>query len=450
MKINFFKNNKEIQAAIDESADRIYKKQRFQVKLLGVKNIFNKASNNFFGFNISSNEFNVNIDKHLKRISKAKKNDGYVRRSSSNLRMKSMADGYQFIGNVKVLKRVKKEFEKRINLFDSNIDSFIRDILSGIIDYANVYINRIESKKFGVGYYIMPSLGWTVKEKLGYEAVSWTYDSQDIFNKEFSYKKIFHLTYNKEKHEIFGTPMLLAGLDDVQILRDLEDASASDYINSTNKKIMFKVGTDQMPGSEKDIEELQAYLNSTDPDDDYIFTNRVTTDVLSYDFKEPGSVLENARKRAFSTISSSESGMGFAAMGRQESETQSEEENLLIEDIKTAIAQEINIKILKDVVFDLYGYVSLDNMVTIQFNKNFGLQEKIEKHTMALFQSGIIDFDEMRTLIGRKDKSFDKSKTFQEMYGNKNNEKNINANQNKTDPENQYGKRGTSKKSKKN
>jgi hypothetical protein len=314
---------------------------------------------------------------------------------------------------------------------------------------------------------LMPTRGWSAKATLGPMVTKWEF--QPRLNNSLHYysnKEIIHLTYNKETDDVFGTPFVLSVLEDVQLLRDLEGSALEDYFQNMNKRTVVYVGNDQMPATEDEISKVTNFLSNLGADEDLVLSGRCKVEVLETQMNEPSLITDTLQKRIFAGLMASETQMGVSGAGRQDADTQAQKEIITVEEFQENLEDQLNNTLIRELCLEAFGSFEGENLVLIKFGKSFDQAERINNHYMNMFLSGAIDFSELRRMIQMPELDFDESKSFMaikqeyekkmvELQGKitaENNKasaaaKSINS---KAQPENQNGKKTSSKPSVKN
>lgn len=366
-----------------------------------------KKLKSFFGLNTFENrEFNleqdesVEIDDLIRMISKAKKTDGYIARTSNSILQKSLKTGW-FFESKKDSNATKIEEKFYDLLLDSGLNprSFVRQLLKNLIDYSNVFIFKkySEDKKLE-SLCIFPSKGWKPLKVIGEHVLEWEFSIGEKSLK-FSDEQVVHIHYNKETHEIFGTPFMSSVLEDVQLLRNIESASIEDYWKYLSKKTIIQVGEKNSPGSQKEIEAVQRTLSGLDADEDLVVSSRVNVKIIEPSYHSPDFILGTMRERALAGLLSSNSQMGMSGNGRQDADTQETRESITVEDFQENLEDQLNNSIIKELVLECYGVYNYKNAVFFKFRKSQNDYERANNHFLNLYNSGVISFDELRNKI---------------------------------------------------
>lgn len=439
---------------MDQILNDMSKKQRktlTQKLVEGISKVFTVKYTGKYYF--ASVGFRTNINDIIELVSRAKKTDGYITRTSNNILQNSLKTGYYFDG-------IKDNFAKKIEtkfinlLFRSGYvpRTFLRESLKNLIDYSNLFIVKIRKEGKGSNevlhqLVIMPSFGWTVKETLGAKVVTWEFDN-GTSTTEYDTDDIIHITYNKESHEVFGTPIVMSTLEDVQILREVESRAIEDYFDSVLKKTVFQVGSKDMPATDGQLKEMRQYIASISPEQDLVINGIVTPSILQPRYTDPSVVLENSKQRVLTGLQSSATQMGMTGKsGRQDAETHQTNTFTSVQDFQENLEDGFNMFIIRDLILEETNKeVNYDSWVEFRFNQTFDDQERKEKHYTHLFVQGMIDHSQACKFIGINPEEFNQKLSYTEMYG-KNEQAGSAVSQ--SNPSNQYGSTGTTKKTKK-
>ena len=415
------------------------------------------------------------LDDYYSIIKEAKKMDGYLARALSQIIQKALKNGWSFKSkNQKNIKVVEKRFNELLADSGLNTRSFLREIVKNCVSYSNAFVLKsylIKGSQKKLAFLtVMPVAGWEPLETRGPFVTKWQFTSNTGKTTVFDGKDIIHFHMNKEIDEVFGTPFISSVLEDAQLLRDLEGAVLEQYFSSTQKRTVFFVGTANSPGSEKEIDNLRNTLNNLDTNSDLIVTSRIKFEILEVEYKEPTKLLETFKERIFAGLLMSSSGMGISGAGRQDADTQETKESIIVEDFQDAIEDILNNTLLKEISFEQFKSLDYETIVEFCFNENFNDKERSDNHYLNLYNSGVIDFNELREFLKLPSSSFNESKSIENKKltiveeeakialkytpkvttSSTSNKKAVNVTKSKATPTNQHGTKNTSKPSVKN
>lgn len=421
---------------------------------------FNRSSS-FYGLDAKARKESVEANEQINKHIKAKKTESYVFRAFSNNDQKMLINDYRFgaTNNNAVTKKKSELFRKYFMMilfksgytFESFMDELIKNVMHG-----NVFIKKTYKKEFLAKLTIMPVIGWSASKQNGFEIEEFEFspNSKDsyIFNsfvsvskKTFKKSDIIHLKFNYETGELFGTPFLSTAIEDISLLRDIETADANNYIDSAQSKPFVRVGDTQHPGSPQEIEDIDDYFQNTKEDEIPVFNGKAQLGVLTTP-RVPGSdVIDNFKNRMFAATGVSKSSMGSDKLGRQTADVDSENEDTTVSSLQMKMCSQLNEKLFLEINQILFpDCYDLDEFIKIIPNEPFNITERKEKHNLLMWQGGGLDQKEYERRLGfsiQTEKCY--SKVFESTPGNSGSVSQLSS------PSNQYGKKTSSKPSKK-
>ncbi len=239
--------------------------------------------------------------------------------------------------------------------------------------------------------------------------------------KEYQANDVVHFFVDREANNNFGTPRVLAALEDVKILRKIEGNTLALIYRFTIPLYQMIIGLPQenMMATQKEIEEAQDQLNKM-PLDGIIITNERTAfkaigaegkaiDVTGY--------LQYYERRVFTALNMSE-----AMMGRGSSRQNADSMEGMMHDTVKYFQKMISIFIENCIFNELLlegGFNPIftpDDWVSFEFNEiNLDTKVKMENHELVKFQDNAITFEEMRRAIGKGTEGVDENRLYTNM-----------------------------------
>ena len=431
----------------DIKSNSTVKKEDIVGAVTGAKRIYRQTSE---PLELDDSDYNSNIDDLVDEITKAKEVDGYIARVLANFREKAVKTGFYFESQKKEnIKKVQDRLENILINSGSSTEAFLQECFNNYSSFGNVWIHKAINPLTEeiLALTIMPSKGWTPKESYGVKVVKWEFEAGEV-SKVYSTKNVFHLAYEKETHHVFGVPIVGTALDDTALLRELESSLYQDYLDSLEKRTIVKVGDQNNKATQDELDEVVNKLNSVGPNEDIVVGGHIDIEVQKPEFNSDGKdVVESSKQRVLSSLRSSGTSVGEMGAGRQDADTLGSQDDVVVEDLQSSLENQLNITIIRQICFDLFGSVTAENQVKIRFNPTFTTKERKEKHEIFKFLSNAITIEEVRAKLGE-------AETYQEkkLYGNLFAETGMTqAGANvKTNPTNQHGQKGSSKPSVKN
>lgn len=239
--------------------------------------------------------------------------------------------------------------------------------------------------------------------------------------KEYKAEDVIHFYIDREANNNFGTPRVLAALEDVRILRKIEGNTLSLIYRFTIPLYQMIIGLpmENMMATDQEIADAQDQLNKM-PLDGIIITNERTA------FKAIGAegkaidvapYLQYYERRVFTALNMSE-----AMMGRGGSKQDADSMENIQHDTVKYFQKMISIFIENCVFNELLlegGFNPIftpDDWVSFEFNEvNLDTKVKMENHEILKFQSNAITFEEMRRSLGRETEGVDEGRLYSNM-----------------------------------
>lgn len=438
-----FKNSKK------DSEKELKKKNNEMIgQFAGIRKIFPQSNE---PISLDDSDFNNNLDNKIDEITRAKEVEGYISRVLANFREKAVKTGFYFESEKKEnIDKVKNRLENILINSGSSTEMFLQECFSNYSSFGNVFVHKAinplteEIEKLT----ILPSKGWTPKKSYGVKVVEWEFNAGEI-TKKYTTKNVFHLFYEKETHHVFGVPVVNTALNDASILRELEGEMFQAYLDSLNTKTMLLVGDNNSKASQAELDEVTAKMNTVGPNEDYVLGGHIRIETIKPEFDPNGlQVVDAAKNRVLSSLRSSGTSVGEKGAGRQDADTLDSQDDVVVEDLQFSLENQLNVTIIRQICIELFGEVTAENQVKIRFNKTFTTKERKEKHDIFKFLSGAITIEELRAALGEAD-SFDEDRLYQNLFA-KEEGTTLGEASVKTNPTNQHGSKGNSKKSVKN
>ncbi len=176
-------------------------------------------------------------------------------------------------------------------------------------------------------FYVEPQY-MTPKRKNG-RVYEWEYENNDIGadSRSFKPESVFHVFYNRKNSDVFGTPWILPAMDDVRMLRRLEE-----FVQMLISKHLFpiyqyKVGTKEHPaiefdGGTSEVQFVQSQIQDL-PQQGCVFTSH-RHEIIAVDSREGLDIskyIEHFESRALSSLGLSEVDLGRGDCYDHETET---------------------------------------------------------------------------------------------------------------------------------
>ena len=360
----------------------------------------------------------------LSEIGRAYHSDSYIRRSIDKISGLMFKSGWNLVSlNPTALEYVQNRLSLIEESTNISTEELLRELGGNFILYANAPIAKTRgSENLGglqaAGYYggepinglfpASPEYFQVQRDEFGNVenyTISGDSGGQGV---EFSVEDIAHLTYHKPTGRAYGVPYIQNIIDDVLILRQIEENVARLVYRNLFPLQTYTVGRVE-PGYEatdEEIEQVTEEIRNMPLDGILVIPERHKIESVSsngaalqaYDY------LKYFRQRVFTGLGVSESTMGIGDSGNKStSDNQSSDLIDLVKDFQQTFAAEIQREIINEILFE-GGFdptLNKDDRVSFEFTE-IEQAAKIarENHEMQKFMGNVQSLDETRERMG--------------------------------------------------
>ena len=313
-------------------------------------------------------------------------------------------------------------------------DVMLEEMARDLVYYSNAFWVKSRVDKIMGGLQAKPVLGkkpvggyfrtdpTTIEIKRDSSGAIKSYKQQEgSEEKEYQANDVVHFFVDREANNNFGTPRVLAALEDVKILRKIEGNTLSLIYRFTIPLYQMIIGLPQenMMATQKEIEEAQDQLNKM-PLDGIIITNERTA------FKAIGAegkaidvspYLQYYERRVFTALNTSEAMMGRGS-SRQNADSMEGLQHDTVKYFQKMISIFIENCVFNEILLEggFNPIFTPDDWVSFEFNEiNLDTKVKMENHELVKFQDNAITFEEMRRAIGKGTEGVDESRLYTNM-----------------------------------
>lgn len=361
-------------------------------------------------------------DFDMEDIENAYNTDSYVRQGVDKYVDQIFKEGYSFYGkDVNTVEYLKLRLEYIAEATGTPTNQFLMDIAEDLVKYGNCMIVKSRSNDVNVlpqgvnvqglggkdpvvGYFCAnPSTMTVMRDEHGV-ITKWKQET-DAGEQEFNPEDVIHFYYKRPKGNAYGTSFLVPVLDDIRALRQAEENVLKMMYRNIYPFHHVKVGTEDQPGTEKEVDKIIEEINNMDVEGGIVTTERVTiTPIASDKVINAEPYLRYMEDRVFS-------GMGIPAImwGRGDTANRSTGDNMTsemadrIRAITKIIEMFFNSFIVKELLME-GGYdpvLNPDQVAELKFHDNdVDVKIKKEVHAIYKYEHNAITEDEMRDLLG--------------------------------------------------
>lgn len=408
----------------------------------------------------------------LNEIASAYYTDSYIRRAVDKHSALMFKNGWELSGkNDQAVEYVWTRLKLMAEGTGQDTESFLQEVADNLILFGNAYVVKARDSKgssaAGVqatgysstspvaGYFVLPSTQMQVNRDddgtiVGYQQAA-DGGGEGV---EFNPEDVIHFTFKKPTGRAYGVPFIFNALDDVKLLRQIEENVARLIYRNLFPLYMYKVGIDK-PGFEatdEEIETLREEIRNIPVDGALVVPERHSIEVIGSQGQaiDANGYLKYFRERVFSGLGVSDTIMGISGTANK-STANNQTSDLVdsVKDFQKAFANQAKFAIINELLFE-GGYdpvLNPDDEIDFIFSE-IELDAKIqrENHIMQLYMQNGVTFEEMRNLLGL-DTVVDESRLYINMFSSASgteaaadSEASGNSGNNDDQPENQHGK----------
>lgn len=368
------------------------------------------------------------VDPSLDEVYNAYKTDSYIRQAVDKYSELLFKAGWKLQGNNdNAVQYLQSRFAFMSFATGQSWDQLLIEVAEDLVKYGNAILIKARNKKnlpmgsvkaTGIGKQGTPVGGYfranprtmQVQTDQYGNVTAWQQQVNGGTKVSFKVEDVIHIYYKREAGEIFALPYYAPALEDVRLLRQLEDNVALLVYRYAVPIYHWIIGIAQA-GYEASTDEIIEARNKINemPSDGAIITNeRTSIKVIGADGQalqaEP--YLRYYEQRVFTGLGVSETQMGRG--GTANKNTADSLDQSMVDRVK-AFQKVMGLGITNGVITELLmegGFDPLNNpddQVNFVFNEiNVDTQIKVENHQAFLFQNNAITLDELRTNLGYK------------------------------------------------
>ncbi|MEW6770025.1 MAG: hypothetical protein AB1330_01345 [Bacillota bacterium] len=355
-------------------------------------------------------------------LMRAYNSDGYIRQAVDkhiNLMFKA---GWNLVGkNDRAVRYVQSRLRLMAFVTGVPIETFFAGIAADLVKYANVFLVKARvkrpviaagvraspvSKRGVVGAYFGMHPG-TVRIKRDENGHVLQYQQQVAGKtKEFSPEDIVHIYFNRDAGLAFGVPFLHSVIEDVRLLRQVEENVALLLYRHIFPFLHYTVGLDApgKEGTDEEIELVRELVMNMPTDGALVTSERHKITPIRLEPIEAEPYLEYFENRVFAGL-----GVSQVAMGRGDTSSRSTAESMLVQmqdqikAMQRVMASFIDLHIINELLLE-GGFNPVgrpEDEVRFVFNEiDLDSLIKKENHEVFKFEHNAQTFEEMRRNLG--------------------------------------------------
>ena len=420
---------------INEKVELPAKKNYSFLSVQAYKNFVIKAVGNITTASYRRESFQ-RPEYNLEEIREASESDSYIKVALAKYSYLIYKAGWKLKGdNQEAIDYISRRFKIMGFCTGKPMDILFQEVADDLVRYSNAFLikSRIDSipgikarpvlsEKIVGGYFRVDPASIKIKRDKHGNVLKYEQGKGEN-KKQFFPQDVIHIYCDRDANNTFGTPRIIAALDDVRLLRKIEGNVVALIHRFAMPLYQWKIGIPQVgfQGTDAEIRKAKREVESSSLDG-LIITNE-KTEIKSIGAE--GNAL-NAQpyltyfeNRVFSAlgVSASQMGRGATKSDADSLEAQTHDTVKYIQRVLSIFISELLIsELLLEGGFDIFDD---KNCVTHEFEE-ISLETKIKKenHEILKWQSNVTGHEETRRRIGLKDKMDDEEQLYERKISN--------------------------------
>ena len=310
------------------------------------------------------------------------------------------------------------------------VEILFQEIADDLIKYSNAFVikkridsipgmklNPVLADKIVGGYFRVDPASIKIKRDKNGNVLKYEQGYGDN-KKEFFPKDVVHFYIDKDANNAFGTPRIIAALEDVKLLRKIEGNITALIYRFSMPLYQWIVGLPQpgMQGTDPEIAKAQREVENSTLDGIVITNERTTIKSIGAEGTALNAegYLKYFEARVFSAL-----GVSASQMGRGGSKQDADSMEAQVHDTVKYIQRIMSIFIREFILSELLlegrynPIINEEDIVNYEFEE-ISLETKVKKenHEMLKYQSNLTTINESRRKMGMKDDVDDESKLY--------------------------------------
>lgn len=399
----------------------------------------------------------------LSEIGRAYYSDSYVMRAVNKIVGLMFKSDWHFnSSNSDALEYVEKRFELIAESTDITTKDLIRETGLNYVLYANTALIKVRGTEniadleaegyYGgdpiAGIFNIPIERLQVQRDEFGNIEAYMILSDEGDDLELPPEDVLHITYNKPTGRTYGVPHISSVLDDVLILRQIEENVVRMIYRNINPLMAYKVGLAE-PGYEATDEEIDmvaAQIENMSLDSMLVLSERHNVEAVSSNsaILDAFDYLRYFRQRVFTGLGVSESTMGIGdSSNRSTADNQSSDLIDLVKDFQINFQSGIQ-KLINEILFEggFDPVLNKEEQVKFEFVE---IEQSVkiarENHELQKFLANAQSIDKYMENIGEDPISDEElGRFYKNLFGEDRSDSAQGTVDNKDKPENQHGK----------
>lgn len=370
---------------------------------------------------------------NLWEIKEASESDSYVKIAFSKYSYLIYKAGASLKGEDERVAYLEKRFRMMSFMTQKPMDILFQEVADDLVKYSNAFLikKRVDgivginarpmlADKVVGGYFRVDPASIKIKRDKNGNVLKYEQGYGDNI-REFFPRDVIHFYMDKDANNAYGTPRVVAALEDVKLLRKIEGNVTALIYRFSMPLYQWIVGLPQqgMQATQPEILKAQNEIERSTLDGIVVTNERTAIKAIGAEGSALNAegYLRYFEERVFSAlgVSASQMGRGGAKQDSESMEAQIHDTVKYIQRIMSIFIQE---KILNELLLEggFNPILNEEDIVSYEFEE-ISLETKVKKenHEMLKFQSNVIPFEETRRNMGMKDTVSDESRLYKNM-----------------------------------
>lgn len=370
---------------------------------------------------------------NLWEIKEASESDSYVKIAFSKYSYLIYKAGASLKGEDERVAYLEKRFRMMSFMTQKPMDILFQEIADDLVKYSNAFLIKkrvdgivginarpILADKVVGGYFRVDPASIKIKRDKNGNVLKYEQGYGDNI-REFFPRDVIHFYMDKDANNAYGTPRVVAALEDVKLLRKIEGNVTALIYRFSMPLYQWIVGLPQqgMQATQPEILKAQNEIERSTLDGIVVTNERTAIKAIGAEGSALNAegYLRYFEERVFSALGVSASQMGRGG-AKQDSESMEAQIHDTVKYIQRIMAIFIQEKILNELLLEggFNPILNEEDIVSYEFEE-ISLETKVKKenHEMLKFQSNVIPFEETRRNMGMKDTVSDESRLYKNM-----------------------------------
>lgn len=374
----------------------------------------------------------------LEEIKVASVSDSYIKQSFMKYSYLIYKAGYSIKSdNDSAAEYINKRFRIMSFATEKPVDILMQEVADDLIKYSNSFLVKSRAPvNFGgitakgvyaddpvAGYFRIDPTTIQIRRDDNGKIIQY---QQNVNGKEKKYKKedVIHFYLDKDPNNNFGTPRIIAAMEDVKLLRKIEGNVISLIYRFAIPIYQWMIGTTDagMQATTKEIEEAQSEIEKLALDGNIVTNERTNIKAIGAEGHalDASGYLAYFEKRVFTALGVSESQMGRGG-SKQDASSMEAQAHDTVKYIQRTLSIFIENYMINELLLEggFNPIINEQDIVKYVFEEtSLETKVKVENHEILKFQSNVKSLEETRRDLGMK-QEVEEERLYNNMINNK-------------------------------